>query len=102
MTNYLSSSMSEELGSRADQSSCWLPDSTSFVSVSTLEVALRSARRRPRPAKSTEAVMEFVEAEVARVLAADPTVEAARQRAIRRAGRSSSRRLAGAEMIATH
>lgn len=45
--------------------------------------------------------MEFVEAEVARVLAADPTVEAARQRAVRRAGRSS-RRLAGVEMIATH
>jgi hypothetical protein len=46
--------------------------------------------------------MEFVETEVARVLAADPTVEAARQRAIRRAGRSSSRRLTGVEMIATH
>lgn len=46
--------------------------------------------------------MEFVEAEVARVLAADPTVEAARQRAIRRAGRSTSRRFPGPEMIATH
>lgn len=45
--------------------------------------------------------MQFVEAEVARLLAADPAVEAARKRAIRRAGRSASGR-AGHELQATH
>jgi len=45
--------------------------------------------------------MQFVEDEVAKVLAADPTLAAARQRAIRRAGRSTTRR-AGHEMMATH
>ena len=62
--------------------------------VSTLEVALRSVRRRPRLAKTTEAVMRFVEDEVARVLAADPGVAAARQRAMRRAGRTTARNTA--------
>jgi hypothetical protein len=59
-----------------------------------LEVALRSVRRRPKLAKSTEAVMRFVEDEMARVLAADPGVAAARQRAVRRAGRAGARTLA--------
>lgn len=45
--------------------------------------------------------MQFVEAEVARVVAADPEVEAARQRAIRRAGRSASGRPAGHVLIAS-
>jgi len=50
-----------------------------------------SARRRPRLAKSVDSVMNYVEAEMAKLLAADPTVEAARQRALRRAGRPARR-----------
>ena len=38
--------------------------------------------------------MRFVEDEVARVLAADPGVTAARQRAMRRAGRATARSIA--------
>jgi len=44
--------------------------------------------------------MQFVEDEVARVLAADPTLEAARQRAVRRAGRTLARRAAVPELAA--
>lgn len=77
------------------------PNSSSLVAVSTLEVALRSVRRRPSLAKTTKAVMQFVEAEIARVLATDPTLEAARQRAIRRAGRSTAFHAAVHEMVAT-
>lgn len=50
---------------------------------------MRSVRRRPKLAKTTEAVMRFVEDEVAKVLAADPGLAAARQRALRRAGRAT-------------
>jgi hypothetical protein len=70
------------------------PNFSDVVAVSTLEVALRSVRRRPRLARTTEAVMRFVEDEVARVLAADPGVTAARQRAMRRAGRATARSIA--------
>ena len=45
--------------------------------------------------------MQFVEVEVAKLLAADPTVEAARKRAVRRAGRSALAR-AGHDTHATH
>jgi hypothetical protein len=57
-----------------------------------LEVELVAARRRPRLTKSVDSVMQFVEAEMARLLAADPAVEAARQRAVRRAGHATPRR----------
>lgn len=67
-----------------------------------LEVALKSVRRRPRLAKSTTAIMQFVEEEVARVLAADPMLEAARQRAIRRAGRIGNGRAAAPGLLAAH
>ena len=56
-----------------------------------MEVELVSHRRRPRLAKSFDSVMNYVEAEMAKLLAADPTVEAARQRAVRRAGRPARR-----------
>ncbi len=46
-----------------------------------------SVRRRPKLAKSVDAVMNYVEAEMAKLVAADPGVEAARQRARRRASR---------------
>ncbi len=63
---------------------------------------MSSVRRRPRLAKSTEAVMQFVEDEVARLLAADPTLHAARQRAVRRAGRAGNTRAAAPRMAAAH
>ncbi len=66
-----------------------------------LEVELVAARRRPRLAKSVDSVMQFVETEMAKVLAADPAVEAARQRAVRRAGQPS-RRTGGRELTAAH
>lgn len=50
---------------------------------------MRSVRRRPKLAKTTDAVMRFVENEVAKVLAADPGLAAARKRAVRRAGRAA-------------
>lgn len=46
--------------------------------------------------------MQFVEAEVARLLADDPAVEAARKRAVRRAGRAASARASSHELLATH
>lgn len=51
--------------------------------------------------KSVESVMTYVEAEMARLLAADPTVEAARQRAMRRAIRAT-RRAGSHELTSTH
>ncbi len=61
-----------------------------------------SARRRPKLAKSVDSVMQFVEAEMARTIAADPSIAAARQRAIRRAGRPASRQGTGHALIASH
>ena len=46
--------------------------------------------------------MQFVEAEVAKLLAGDPAVEAARRRAVRRAGRAASAGASGHELLATH
>jgi hypothetical protein len=46
--------------------------------------------------------MQFVEAEVARLLADDPAVEAARKRAVRRAGRATAARAPGHELLAAH
>lgn len=45
--------------------------------------------------------MTYVEAEMARLLAADPAVEAARQRAMRRAIRATRRSLSN-ELAPTH
>lgn len=59
-----------------------------------------SVRRRPKLAKSVDAVMNFVESEMAKVLAADPAVEAARQRAARRAGRAARRQAERASLPA--
>ena len=53
---------------------------------------MRSVRRRPRLAKSVDAVMQYVETEMAKLLAADPEVDAARQRAVRRSLRGAARR----------
>ena len=61
-----------------------------------------SARRRPKLAKSVDSVMQFVEAEMAKVLAADPTVEAARQRAVRRAGHAPARHVGERELTPAH
>lgn len=61
---------------------------------------MSSSRRRPK-AKTTEAVMQFVEAEVAKVVASDPGIEAARLRAARRAG-GASRRAATRELTLAH
>ena len=57
-----------------------------------------STRRRPRLAKSVDSVMQYVETEMAKLLAADPAVAAARQRAVRRAGRVASRRAGNREL----
>ena len=93
-------SLSEELGSRADQSSL-APDSTTPVVAVRWRQALRSVRRRPRLAKSVDAVMQYVEVEIAKLLAADPDLDAARQRAVRRAGRSSPRSAANRQLAPT-
>lgn len=53
---------------------------------------MRSARRRPKLAKSVDTVMQYVETEMAKLVATDPDVDAARQRAVRRAGRATPRR----------
>jgi len=46
--------------------------------------------------------MQFVETEMAKVLAADPAVEAARQRAVRRAGTAPARRAGGSALNPAH
>lgn len=60
-----------------------------------------SARRRPKLIRSVDSVMTYVEAEMAKLLARDPSVEAARQRAMRRANRTT-RRSGSQELSPTH
>jgi hypothetical protein len=49
-----------------------------------------------------DAVLQYVDAEMAKLLAADPDLDLARQRAIRRAGRSGSRRPTIRRLAATY
>jgi hypothetical protein len=45
---------------------------------------------------------QFIESEMAKIVAADPEVEAARLRAVRRAGRSTSHRSSERVLTASH
>jgi hypothetical protein len=67
-----------------------------------VEAELKSVRRRPKLAKSLDAVLQNVDAEMAKLLAADPDLDLARQRAVRRAGKSSSRSLTTGPLATTY